>query len=189
MVEALEGLSGVKEIGYGAESQTFRLVFDPGKISLNRIFQKVALVGSGKGKNYQALEIDPSEDDTKGSENFFLEEVNIEGFKSFSELTNMGFQPRIGVIVGNNGVGKSNILDAVVWAMGEDDLARLRCYERDELFFSGSKNYPPASRIRVELIFKRGTGKKAPALRLVRETRKDGRDLYWIQDEPLNREQ
>ena len=72
-----------------------------------------------------------------------LEEVNIEGFKSFSEKTNMGFQPGIGVIMGNNGVGKSNILDAIVWAMGEDDIGRLRCYDADELFFSGSKSYPP----------------------------------------------
>jgi len=190
VVEALEGLSGVKEIGYGAESQTFRLIFDPKKISLNRIFQKVALAGSRKGMNYQALAVDPSEkDDTNVSENFYLEDVNIEGFKSFSELTNMGFQPRIGVIIGNNGVGKSNILDAIVWAMGEDDLTRLRCYERDELFFSGSKKHPPASRIRVELIFKRGTEKKAPAVKLVRETTKDGQDIYWVQDEPLEREQ
>jgi len=43
---------------------------------------------------------------------FYLEEVNIEGFKSFSQKTEMGFQPGIGVIIGNNGVGKSNILDA-----------------------------------------------------------------------------
>ena len=39
-----------------------------------------------------------------------LEDVNIEGFKSYSERTNMGFGPGIGVIIGNNGVGKSNIL-------------------------------------------------------------------------------
>ena len=48
-----------------------------------------------------------------------LEEVHIEGFKSFSEKTEMGFQPGIGVVIGNNGVGKSNILDAIVWALGE----------------------------------------------------------------------
>ena len=40
-----------------------------------------------------------------------LEDVDISGFKSFSEETNMSFQPGIGVIIGNNGVGKSNILD------------------------------------------------------------------------------
>ena len=56
----------------------------------------------------------------------YLEDVNIEGFKSFSEKTNMSIQPGIGVIIGNNGVGKSNILDAIVWALGENDLKRIR---------------------------------------------------------------
>ena len=83
-----------------------------------------------------------------------LEDVYIEGFKSFSARTSMGFQPGIGVIIGNNGVGKSNILDAIVWAMGENDLTKLRCLEQHELFFSGSKDYPPADKIRVELNFK-----------------------------------
>ncbi|MEW5908629.1 MAG: AAA family ATPase, partial [Thermodesulfobacteriota bacterium] len=86
----------------------------------------------------------------------YLETVTIEGFKSFSEKTELGFEPGIGVIIGNNGVGKSNILDAIVWALGEDDLGRLRCRNRDELFFSGSKNSPPASRVQVSLTFKKG---------------------------------
>jgi chromosome segregation protein len=120
-----------------------------------------------------------------GSNRFFLEDVNIEGFKSFSELTEMRFRPDIGVIIGNNGVGKSNILDAVVWALGENDLNRLRCYEKEDLFFFGSKDYPPASRICVELIFREGTERKAPALRLAREMTKDGQNTYWIQKEQL----
>lgn len=117
-----------------------------------------------------------------------LEDVNIEGFKSYSERTDMGFGPGIGVIIGNNGVGKSNILDAIAWAMGEDDLARLRCLEQGELFFSGSKDYPPAEKIRVELNFKESTEKKAPVLQLIREMWKDGQDLYWINDEPNQRD-
>ena len=117
----------------------------------------------------------------------YLEDVNIEGFKSFSEKTNMGFQPGIGVIIGNNGVGKSNILDAVVWALGEDDILRVRCYEEDELFFSGSKNYPPASRIRVELSMKGGEGKDAPVTWIIREKNREGQDRYWINNEEYDR--
>ena len=116
-----------------------------------------------------------------------LEEVNIEGFKSFSENTNMGFQPGIGVIMGNNGVGKSNILDAIVWAMGEDDIGRLRCYDPDELFFSGSKKYPPAEKIQVELIFKENSGKERPDLKLSRELSRDGRSRFRMGDEPCSR--
>jgi len=116
-----------------------------------------------------------------------LEEVNIEGFKSFSEKTNMGFQPGIGVIMGNNGVGKSNILDAIVWAMGEDDIGRLRCYDGDELFFSGSKTYPPAEKIRVELFFKENSDKESPIFKFSRELSRDGSSRFWIEDEPCSR--
>jgi len=122
------------------------------------------------------------------SKPFFLEDVVISGFKSFSEPTEMGFQPGIGVIIGNNGVGKSNILDAIVWALGEDDLDRLRCYHRDELFFSGSKKYPPASKVRVELTFRKGTEREAPVIRLTREMEKEGQSIYWVQGKPLPRE-
>ena len=117
-----------------------------------------------------------------------LEDINIEGFKSFSEKTSMGFQPGIGVIVGNNGVGKSNILDAIVWALGEDDLNRVRCYEEEELFFSGSKDYPPASRIRVEMSFRPGEGKDDPLTWVAREKTKKGEDKYWIGEKPFSRE-
>jgi chromosome segregation ATPase len=123
------------------------------------------------------------------SNNIFLEDVNIEGFKSFSEKTNMTFQPGIGVIIGNNGVGKSNILDAMVWALGENDLTRLRCHGNEELFFSGSKDCPASSRIRVELNFRIGEGNKGGIVQLVREMTKDGQDHYWVQDEPCQREE
>jgi chromosome segregation protein len=120
--------------------------------------------------------------------NFYLEDVNITGFKSFSEKTEMSFKPGIGVIVGNNGVGKSNILDAIVWALGENDLERIRCYEHDELFFAGSKDYDPASEIRVELILRQGEGENAPAICLTREHSKDGSDRYWISEKRYDRQ-
>ena len=118
----------------------------------------------------------------------YLEDLNIEGFKSFSEKTNMGFQPGIGVIMGNNGVGKSNILDAIVWALGEDDILRIRCYEENELYFSGSKDYPPASRIRVELGMKEGKEKEdEPLTWIIREKNRGGADQYWIDDQEYER--
>ena len=110
-----------------------------------------------------------------------LEDVDITGFKSFSEETNMCFQPGIGVIIGNNGVGKSNILDAIAWAMGDNDLERIRCYDRDELFFAGSKDYPPAKDIRVELNMKESTGDDAASVRLTREMNRAGRNRYYVQ--------
>lgn len=188
MVQALEGLNGIKDIVYADESRTYRLAYDSRKISLEKIFQAIVKAGKERGMDYQTKLVDTVEEDgVTESKPFFLEDVIISGFKSFSEPTEMGFQPGIGVIIGNNGVGKSNILDAIVWALGEDDLDRLRCYERDELFFSGSKKYPPASRIRVELTFRKGTERKDPVIRLVREMEKEDQSIYWVQDRPLPR--
>jgi len=119
---------------------------------------------------------------------YYLEDVNIEGFKSFSERTSMSFQPGIGVIIGNNGVGKSNILDAIVWALGEEDLSWVRCQGRDELFFFGSKDYPPASQIRVELNIKKANDKQVSGLQLVREMTPNGRNHYWVQAKPFQLE-
>jgi chromosome segregation protein len=111
-----------------------------------------------------------------------LEDVSIEGFKSFSEETDMSFQPGIGVIIGNNGVGKSNILDAIMWTLGENNLDRIRCYERQELFFSGSKQYSPAPAARVELLLKDDADKKSPGIVLAREMSRDGQNQFQIDD-------
>lgn len=114
----------------------------------------------------------------------YLEDVTIEGFKSFSEKTIMDFQPGISVIIGNNGVGKSNILDAIVWALGESDLNRLRCYNHDELFFAGSKDYPPASCASVELTLAHSQKKDSQTIALRREVDKLGSDRFFIDDRP-----
>jgi chromosome segregation ATPase len=117
----------------------------------------------------------------------YLEGLIVEGFKSFSEPTSMGFEPGIGVIIGNNGVGKSNILDAIVWAMGEDDLGKLRCQREEDLFFSGSRSYPAAARLKVELKFKQGPEKTSPVTILAREKSREGVEHYWIKGEKVGR--
>jgi len=99
----------------------------------------------------------------------------------------LGFQPGIGVIIGNNGVGKSNILDAIVWVCGEDRLSKLRCRSRDELFFSGSRESPPAETLHVALTFRKGQGKAAPTLKLSREMNRRGDEVFRVDDAPLDR--
>jgi chromosome segregation protein len=118
-----------------------------------------------------------------------LGDVHIEGFKSFSEDTTMGFEPGIGVIMGNNGVGKSNILDAIVWALGENDIGRLRCYTDDELFFSGSKKYPPAERIKVDLSINENASKDSSVVHFSREMSRNGRHRFRFEGNVVNPDQ
>jgi chromosome segregation protein len=116
-----------------------------------------------------------------------LEDVTIEGFKSFSEPSLMSFQPGIGVIIGNNGVGKSNILDAIGWAMGEDDLRKLRCHGEDELFFCGSADHPPSSRARVELNFRCNGRSDGETRQITRVRSRTGGDRYQIDGREMSR--
>lgn len=84
-----------------------------------------------------------------------LSQLKIEGFKSYTEPVEVNFDEKISVIIGSNGVGKSNALDAVIWALGEDDFSKLRCEGYRDLIFSGSNITDAAREARVELTFER----------------------------------
>ncbi len=113
----------------------------------------------------------------------FLEEVSANGFKSYAEEVTVNFNPGIGVIIGNNGVGKSNILDAITWALGEESLKKLRCYAVKDLLYFGGKDHPPADCARVRLRFKQGTGKEAESVTVSRELLRSGEERYRINDD------
>ncbi len=82
-----------------------------------------------------------------------LSQLKIEGFKSYTEPVEVSFDEKISVIIGSNGVGKSNALDAVIWALGENDFFKLRCEGYKDLLFSGSNITDAAREARVELTF------------------------------------
>jgi len=109
----------------------------------------------------------------------FLEVVRINGFKSFAQETSIDFKPGIGVIIGSNGVGKSNILDAIAWSLGETDLASLRCQKYLDLFFSGSDGCPEAGEIRVELIISAAGDRDARPLKMAREADRRGKESFF----------
>jgi len=117
----------------------------------------------------------------------FLEQLLVEGFKSYSLETEMHFNPGIGVVIGNNGVGKSNIMDAIAWGLGENDLERLRCYHVRDLFFSGSKDYEPAQVAKVELTLSHGPGKEDSRFHLERRMSRSGEDHYLAEKKPVSR--
>ena len=82
----------------------------------------------------------------------YLKAVEINGFKSFGEKVYIDFNRGITSIVGPNGSGKSNILDAVLWVLGEQSYKNIRAKESQDVIFSGGKEKKSASKAEVSLI-------------------------------------
>ncbi len=82
-----------------------------------------------------------------------LSTIKLSGFKSFVEPTTLHLPTNMTGIVGPNGCGKSNIIDAIRWVMGESAASRLRGDSLTDVIFSGSSSRKPVSQASVELIF------------------------------------
>lgn len=82
-----------------------------------------------------------------------LSTIKLSGFKSFVDPTTLHLPTNMTGVVGPNGCGKSNIIDAVRWVMGESSASRLRGDSLTDVIFSGSSARKPVSQATVELIF------------------------------------
>ncbi|MFP3904678.1 MAG: AAA family ATPase, partial [Armatimonadota bacterium] len=89
----------------------------------------------------------------------YLKKLQMRGFKSFADNTELEFGPGITAVVGPNGVGKSNISDAVLWAMGEQSYKTLRSTSSQDLIFAGSDDRRPLSMAEVSLNFENSDGR------------------------------
>ena len=90
-----------------------------------------------------------------------LTQINLAGFKSFVDPTRISTPGQLVGIVGPNGCGKSNIIDAVRWVLGETSAKHLRGETMQDVLFNGSGQRKPVNRASVELIFDNSLGKAA----------------------------
>jgi chromosome segregation protein len=115
-----------------------------------------------------------------------LSTIKLSGFKSFVDPTTLHLPTNMTGIVGPNGCGKSNIIDAVRWVMGESSASRLRGDSLTDVIFSGSSARKPVSQATVELIFDNSdhtiTGEFAAfnEISVKRTVSRDGQSNYYL---------
>ncbi len=84
--------------------------------------------------------------------------IKLAGFKSFVDPTTVNFPSNLGAVVGPNGCGKSNIIDAVRWVMGESSAKNLRGESMTDVIFNGSGGRKPVGQASIELVFDNSDG-------------------------------
>ncbi len=87
-----------------------------------------------------------------------IKKLSIAGFKSFMDRLEISLPEGISAIVGPNGCGKSNIVDAIRWAMGEQSARQLRGRQMEDVIFSGAGEFKPLGMAEVSIIFENGDG-------------------------------
>ena len=87
-----------------------------------------------------------------------IKKVSMIGFKSFMDKFEVQLPTGISAIVGPNGCGKSNMVDAIRWALGEQSAKRLRGRHMEDVIFSGADNHKPLGMAEVSIIFENGNG-------------------------------
>src|SRR5580765_4162047 len=122
-----------------------------------------------------------------------LNSIKLSGFKSFAEPTNFQLPGQLVCVVGPNGCGKSNIMDAVRWVLGESKASELRGESMQDVIFNGSGNRKPASRSSVELVFDNsdaragGQWNQFTEIAVKRVLTRDGTSSYYINNQPVRR--
>jgi chromosome segregation protein len=122
-----------------------------------------------------------------------LTQIKLSGFKSFVDPTHIQIPGKLVGVVGPNGCGKSNIIDATRWVLGESKASELRGESMQDVIFSGSTQRKPAGRASVELVFDNSLGRAGGQwgqygeISVKRILTRDGQSSYYINNQPVRR--
>ncbi len=115
-----------------------------------------------------------------------LKSIKLAGFKSFVDPTTVNFPSNLCAVVGPNGCGKSNIIDAVRWVMGESSAKNLRGESMSDVIFNGSGGRKPVGQASIELIFDNSEGRIVgeyaaySEIGIKRKVTRDGQSNYYL---------
>jgi chromosome segregation protein len=115
-----------------------------------------------------------------------IESLEISGFKSFGERTTLAFDGGVSAIVGPNGCGKSNVVDAVRWVMGEQNPRNLRGRKMEDIIFGGTDKIPASGMAEVVMTLDNSDGKAPPSysefsqIEIARRLYRSGESEYLI---------
>lgn len=115
-----------------------------------------------------------------------LKKIKLVGFKSFVEPTTVQFPSQLVGILGPNGCGKSNVIDAVRWVMGESSAKNLRGASMADVIFNGSRDRKPLGQASVELVFDNSEGRllgeyaSYSEIGIKRLVTRDGQSTYYL---------
>ncbi len=119
-----------------------------------------------------------------------LKKLEITGFKSFNEKASIEFPPGITAVVGPNGCGKSNVIDAIRWVMGEQSVKQLRGKSMEDVIFSGTNGRAPTGMAEVSLTLSNDNGSAPEELKdfteinLTRRLYRSGESGYFLNKIP-----
>ena len=115
-----------------------------------------------------------------------LEKIKLAGFKSFVDPTTVLFPSNLVGVVGPNGCGKSNVIDAVRWVMGESSAKMLRGESMADVIFNGSTGRKPVGLASIELVFDNADGRAGGEfaafnqIAVKRQVSRDGQSAYFL---------
>jgi len=122
-----------------------------------------------------------------------LTQIKLAGFKSFVDPTAISVPSQLVGVVGPNGCGKSNIIDAVRWVLGESKASELRGESMQDVIFNGSGHRKPSARASVELVFDNSEGRAAgqwsqyAEVAVKRVLTRDGNSSYFVNQQQVRR--